>query len=84
MQSVWFAVKLILFLVVLLVFQIVYNQEGMLYHPAEPVQYPHLMKEGYQNPAQQHIDYKNVTLVTEDGVQIWGWFLFGNSAEKLY
>lgn len=54
----------------------------MLYHPKEPVQYPHEMKEGYQDPGQSGLLFKNVTLQTEDGVQIWGWFLYGSGSEN--
>ena len=81
-NTIWFTVKMVLAMGCLLIFQIVYNQEGMLYHPDEPVKYPHLMKQGFQDPAQSGLDFKNVTLETEDGVKIWGWFMFGNSAEK--
>lgn len=58
-------------------------QENLLYHPSMPIQYPHDNQHGIQSPDQRGLDYKNLTLTTEDGLNIHGWFMFGNSDIQL-
>lgn len=54
-----------------------YKQEGLLFHPAPfPMKKkPEDMPVGYRNPSEYNMDYENVTIFTEDVLNLHGWLI---------
>lgn len=82
-NSILYILKTVALMFMIIVLLVGYQQESMLYLPTQPVQYPHQMEFGYQDPQQSGLPYKNLTLTTDDNVQIRGWFIYGNGSHKL-
>lgn len=58
----------------------------MLYHPCVPSEkyrYPRNMPQGYRNPNENGMEYKDVWIQTKDKVKLHAWFVKANPNPKL-
>ena len=53
-------------------------QESLVYQPTRPVHHNYDNKIGMQNPHQAGLQYKNISITTEDNVTLRGWFMYTN------
>lgn len=59
------------------------GQEGMLYVPAQPIQYIEQNPPPYLSPEARGIQFEEIWLKTKDNIRLQGWFMFqGADADK--
>ena len=57
-------------------------ENRMVYRPRYPVKIPYKNRYGSREPHEAGVDYESVSLKTEDGIRIRGWFLFLNKEDR--
>lgn len=50
-------------------------QNHLIYLPGSPIRYPADNPEGYRNPGDRGMRYKDIEVETSDNVKIRGWFI---------
>lgn len=59
----------------------------MLYHPCVPSEkyrYPKNMPQGYRNPRENGMEYKDVWITTKDNVKLHAWFVKASPKPKSF
>lgn len=59
-----------------------FNQTGMLYVPAQPIQYIESNPVNYRSPKDRNMHYEEVWVTTGDGLRLQGWLMLQESNPK--